>query len=229
MTTYSKYSATSSPLDAGFDTIWNALYPTLQSFVRSLVHSFHVQSWRGQEDDIVDDILQETARRIIERQQKAEHGGAPPIQMFERMAIVTASNYCKDLRRRDCRLIRIPEGAYAPNVLDIISEREVVDLSEEATERLYQEEIFALLAQEVVKFPYKQRKALLIDLANRMSFETKPTLLQKAFLNVGIRLEEYRRPLSESAKERSKSAALLYYAYKRIAQLDCVQQYVSVA
>lgn len=227
MVVYSKYSAT-SPSDAGFSTVWNAFYPALRSFVRSLVHSFHVQSWRGQEDDIVDDILQETARRMIERQQKAEHREAPPIQTFERMAIVTASNYCKDMRRRDRRLVRLPEGAYSPDVLEVISERDIVDLSDEAAERLYQGGLFALLAREIVKFPYKQRKALLIDLANRMSFEAKPTLLQKAFLNEGIRLEEYRQPLPESPKERSKSAALLYYAYKRIAQLNNIQQYALV-
>lgn len=227
MAIYSK-SPSDSPSDVRFDIAWNELCPRLRSLVRRFVYSFHVQSWCGQEDDIIEDILQETARRIIERQQKAEHGEAPPIQKFERMAIATASNYCKDMRRRDYRLVRLPEGAYSPDVLDIISERDVVDLSEEATERLYQEGLFALLAREIAKFPYKQRKALLIDLANRMSFERKPTLLQKAFLNVGIHLEEYRQPLSESSRERSKCAALLYCAYKRIAQLSYLQQYVSV-
>jgi DNA-directed RNA polymerase specialized sigma24 family protein len=228
MVTYSKYTA-ASPTDASFDTAWNALYPALQSFVRSLVHSFHVQSWRGQEDDIVDDILQETARRLIERQQKAEHREAAPIQMFERMALVIASNYCKDMRRRDRRLVRLPEDASSPDVLDMITEKNDMDLSEEATEGLYQEELFTLLAHEIVKFPYKQRKALLIDLANRMSFETRTTLLQKAFLKVGIHLQEYQQPLPESAKERRRGAALLHYAYKRITQLPCVQQYASVA
>jgi DNA-directed RNA polymerase specialized sigma24 family protein len=215
-----------SPSDVGFDIAWNELCPRLRTLVRRFVYSFHVQSWRGQEDDIIEDILQETARRIIERQQKAENGEASPIQMFERMAIVIASNYCKDMRRRDCRLVRLPESPYLPDVLNIISEKDIVDLSEEATENLYQERLFGLLAREIVKFPYKQRKALLIDLANRMSFERKPTLLQKAFLNVGIRLEEYRQPLSESTKERNKSAALLHYAYKRITRL---KQYTTVA
>ena len=212
------------PRDANFGTAWTKLYPSLSLVVRRLVYSFHVQSWRGQEDDIVEDILQETARRLIERQTKVEYGEAAPIQMLERMAIITAYNYCKDMRRRDRRLVRLPGGTYSPDVLDIISERDVVDLSEEATESLYQEGLFALLAREIVKFPYKQRKVLLGDLANRMSFETKPTALQKAFLNVGIRLEEYRQPLPESVKERSKGAALRHYAYKRIAQLVCVQQ-----
>lgn len=216
-------------MDANFGTAWTKLYPALHLLVRRLVYSFHVQAWRGQEDDIVEDILQETARRLIERQQKVEYGEAAPIQMLERMAIVTAYNYCKDMRRRDRRLVPLPEGAYSPDVLDIISGKDVVDLSEEATESLYQEGLFAMLAREIVKFPCKQRKALLVDLANRMSFETKPTVLQKAFLNVGIQLEEYRQPLPESVKERSRDAALLHYAYKRIAQLGDVLQYTLVA
>ena len=184
MVVYSKYSA-SSPLDASFDTLWNALYPKLQSLVRHLVYSLRVQSWHGQEDDMVEDILQETARRLLERQRKAEHGEAPPIQMFERMAIVTASNYCKDMRRKDCRLVRLPGGPYSSDVLSIVSEKDIVDLSEEATEHLYLEALFALLVREIVKFPYKQRKVLLIDLANRMNFETQPTLLQKGISQCG--------------------------------------------
>ena len=224
-----KQHMAASQSNASFITNWDELYPKLRSLIRHLVYSLHVQSWHGQEDDIVEDILQETARRLIERQQKAEDEEAAPIQMFESMAIATASNYCKDMRRKDSRLVRLPEGACSLDVQDITSERGIVDLSEEATERLYQEGLFELLACEIVKFPYKQRKALLIDLANRMSFETKPTLLQKAFLKVGIRLQEYQQPLPENTRERSKDAALLYYACRRIAQLHCVKQYTLVA
>lgn len=224
-----KQDAIASASNVDFVTGWNELYPKLRSLVRHLVYSFHVHAWRGQEDDIVDDILQETALRIFERQQKAEHGEAPPIQMFERMALATASNYCKDMRRRDCRLIRLPKSACPADVLEIASKRDIADLSEEATEYLYQEGLFELLACEIAKFPYKQRKALLIDLANRMSFETKPTLLQKAFLNAGIRLQEYQQPLPESTRERSKNAALLYYACRRIARLIRISQYTRVA
>src|SRR5260370_39516069 len=94
----STYSSV-SPTDANFGTAWPKLYPTLRLLVRRLVYSFHIQSWRGQEDDIVEDILQETARRLIEYQKKAEYGEAPPIQMLQRMRVVTPSNYGKDMRR----------------------------------------------------------------------------------------------------------------------------------
>lgn len=220
----STYSSV-SPTDANFGTAWTKLYPALRLLVRRLVYSFHVQSWRGQEDDIVEDILQETARRLIEHQKKAEYGEAAPIQMLERMAIVTAYNYCKDMRRKDCRLFRLSEEGNPP----VVGDREVIDLLEEATESIYQDMLFTHLAREVVQFPHKQQKALLVDLANRMCFEAKPTPLQRAFLKVGIRLEEYLQSPSESAKERSREAALLYYAYKRIAKLFGVQRSASVA
>jgi DNA-directed RNA polymerase specialized sigma24 family protein len=218
-----------SSSNIAFVTSWDELYPKLRTLIRHLVHSFHVQSWSGQEDDIVDDILQETARRILERQQKAEGGEALPIEMFERMAMVTASNYCRDLRRKDRRLVHLPCGACLGNALDITGEEDVIDLSEEATEHIYQERLFELLAGEIVKFPCKQRNALLVDLANRMCFETRPTLLQQAFLKRGIRLQEYQQPVPESTKERSKHAALLYHACKRVAQLQNMLCYISAA
>jgi len=228
MVTNSKYS-NASPSNTSFEATWRELCPRLLLLTRRLVYSFRIPSWRGQEDDVVEDIVQETARRIIERAQKAENGEAPPIHMFERMVITIASNYCKDIRRRDCRLIRLTEDTYSPDIRDLISDRDNVDLSEEATESLYQEALFRLLAQEIIKLPNKQRKALLIDLANRMCFETQPTPLQKAFLDVGIHLQEYQQPLPNSSQERRRYAAILHCAYKRIAHLSHVQQYVSVA
>jgi DNA-directed RNA polymerase specialized sigma24 family protein len=218
-----------TPSELSFEITWNELYPTLCLLTRRLVYSFHVQSWYGQEDEIVEDIMQETARRMIERTRKAEREEAPPVQVFERMAIVTAYNYCRDLRRRDCRLIRVQAENYPSEAFNLLHDRDNEDLSEEATECVYQEGLFRLLASEIAKFPDKQRKVLLIDLANRMSFETNPTPLQKAFLSVGIQLQEYKQPLPESTKERSRVAALLHYAYKRIAQIISIQQYATVA
>jgi len=183
-----------------------------------------VWSWHGQEDDIIEDILQETARRLIERRLKVDLGEAAPIQMLERMAIATAYNYCQDMRRRDCRLIRLIPGAYLPEVHDILNESKEMDLSASATECVYQESLFTLLAQEIAHFPEKQQRALLVDLANRMSFEEQLTPLQKAFLNVGISLKEYQQTPPENAKERSRNAALLHYAYKRITQLSYLQK-----
>src|SRR2546421_10151322 len=83
-----------------FDAAWSAFSPTLSTMVTRLVYASRVPTWYGQKDEIVADIVQEAARRLLERLRKAEHGEADAIQCFERMAVATAFNYCRDLRRR---------------------------------------------------------------------------------------------------------------------------------
>ena len=57
--------------DLNSENTWIKLYPTLEALARCFVYSMHVPSWRGQENDIVADIVQETWRRLIERSLKA--------------------------------------------------------------------------------------------------------------------------------------------------------------
>ena len=225
------YSA-NSPLFADHPksgSAWLDLYPSLRLLIRRQVHSYHIASWRGQEDDIVEDILQETARRILEYARKAERGEALPICHFEHMVIVTARNYCKDMRRHDRRFIRLVPDTSIVVGGSMLSKLDEALLSESAIDLVYEEELFKLLAREIAAFPIKQRRALLVDLANRMTFETHPTPLQRAFLQSGIRLEEYQQPLPDDLKERSKYSALLYHAYKRVAQLARIREYTSAA
>ena len=207
---------------------WHELYPILYPLIRRQVYALRVSSWYGQENEIIDDIVQEAMRRMIERIQRAEQGQETPIQSLEHMIVVIACNYCRDLRRRDKRFVHsVSDGySYVEQATDIVSTRE---LSEEATEQVYQEALFTQLAQEVVQFPCKQREALLVDLANRMSFEEQPTALQKAFLRVGIRLQDYQQVASQDSRNRARQAALLHHAYKRVSQLTQVQQYAGVA
>ncbi len=212
-------------LDLSSEITWRNLTLSLGSFARSLVYSFHVPSWRGQEEDIIEDIVQETARRIIERIQKAERGEADPVQSLPKMITIIAQNYCRDLRRHDIRLVHIQpdqyivdahiSNGYQPHILDTICES------------ADQEQLLTQVAREIANFPKKQRKALLIDLANRMYFDKQPTPLQKAFLEVGIQLEQYRQPIPKDIQERNQHASLLNHANKRIAQLPCVQEYIA--
>ena len=144
------------------------------------------------------------------------------------MIVVIACNYCRDLRRRDKRFVHsiTDSSSYVEQATDSAP---IQDLSVEATEQVYQEALFTLLAQEVAQFPYKQREALLVDLANHMSFEEQPTALQKAFLHVDIRLQDYQQVASQDIRQRARQAALLHHAYKRVAQLPDIQQYAGVA
>jgi hypothetical protein len=93
--------------------------------------------------------------------------------------------------------------------------------------QVYNEGLFRLLAQEIANFPKKQRRALLIDLANRTHYDEELMPLQEAFLAVGIDLREYQHLLPDSARERCRHSSLLCHAYKRVAHLPRVQEYVS--
>jgi len=213
--------------DLHSEITWRALYPTLRSLARYLVHSARVPSWRGQEEDIIEDVVQETARRLLERAQKAERGEATPIQSLTQMMPVIARNYCKDLRRRDYRLSHVLPSDSSAEAYD--GRDEQLHLLEMITESIQQEMLFKLVAREIASFPDKQRTALLVDLANRMYFDIQPTPLQRAFLAVGIQLQHYRQSLPADRRERDRYASLLSYAYKRVMHLPCVQEYIAAA
>jgi len=202
--------------------MWIELYPKLLSLCRRFVYMYWIPCWSGQEEDIANDVAQETARRLIDRSQKAVRGEATPIGSIENMMVIIALNYVRDLRRHDRRVIRILSddglNEMSSDVKDLMS------MSEVATENVYHERLFLLSAHEIAKFPYKQRRAILTDLANRMSFGKRPTALQIAFSIVGIDLQEYQQPLPENPIERARHTSLLYQAYKRLAQLSFLHQ-----
>lgn len=213
--------------DLSSDSSWKELFPALESSARYSVYALHVSSWQGQENDIIEDIVQETARRMIEYAGKVKHGEAPPIYSPKNMMKVVAQNYCKDMNRHDRRLLRIETQGALPRPR--ASMRNQVSLEELGTENVYQEALFKLVASEIANFPEKQRTAVLIDLANRMHFGTQPTPLQKAFVAAGIDLCEYQRPLPTDPQARSRHVSLVACAYKRVASLRCVQEYIAFA
>ena len=217
----------SDGIDLNSEANWSNLYASLRALARHLVYSFSVSSWRGQEEDIIEDIVQETARRVIERARKAERGEADPIHSLKQMMTVIAQNYCTDLWRTDRRLFHMPPQDYEPESLVGVDQQ--AQTLEAVDENVYQELLFQLIAHEVASFPDKQRKALLIDLANRMCFDTPPTSLQKAFLGEGIQLQQYQQPLPADSQERGRHVSILSYAYRRVAHLSCVQEYISAA
>src|SRR6266481_2113136 len=103
----SSLASDSEEFDLDSNNTWEKLFPLLESLARYFVYSSNIPSWRGQEKDVIEDIVQETARRIIERSQKAARGEMPPIQSVRSMLFTVARNYCIDLCRRDRRLMRI--------------------------------------------------------------------------------------------------------------------------
>lgn len=199
---------------------WGEMYPQLHAQARRLVHQLNVSNWLGQEEDVAWDIVQESIRRVYEYSQKAANGERESIQSLTALLYTVAQNYCRDLRRREWRLNR--ETTTTP--LGFVDTE--VSFSEIAIENAYRESLFHILAHEIAQFPLKQRQALLIDLAGRMAFDEQLTTLQAAFQKEGILLEEYRRPRPECERERSRNAALLAHAYKRLKALQRVQDYL---
>ncbi|HZO72407.1 MAG TPA: hypothetical protein VFB60_09415 [Ktedonobacteraceae bacterium] len=204
------------------------LYAELRALVRYLVGCAHVPSWEGQQNDIVEDVVQETMRRLLERVRKGESGEKPPVQSLKHMMIAIAQNHCRDLRRRDCRLSRWQTTDTEPSLpRSHVGPAEPAPLLDAVTETVYHERLFGLVAQEVEQFPNKQRTALLVDLANLMHFDEAPTPLQAAFSRAGIQLQQYQQPLPEDPRDRSRHTSLLSHAYKRVAHLRSIEEYTS--
>lgn len=206
--------------DLRSDSTWQKLSLLLRPLIKRWVYRYRVPSWKGQELDIVEDILQESLFRIFKYAKKAECGEVPPIELLERISIVIAHNCCKDMRRKDQRLTRFPldEQMFGHQAVRSIGP----DASEIAINNLFREWLYIKLSQDIVRFPEKQRRALLVDLANLMHFDEEPTPLQQAFLKQKIRLQDYQQPLPINAVERTRHASLLSFALKRVSRLKHV-------
>lgn len=211
-------------LDLTSDCSWEMLYPLLKVLALRFVRTSGVSSWQGQERDLVEDITQETCRRVIEYAQKAVQGEVPPIRSLHRLVFTVCSNYSKDLRRRDRRLLRIQQQSEFTQITDQANEWEE---TEAVIESVYSEALFRLIAREVADFPFKQRRAILIDLTSRMHFGSQPSALQRAFLDEGIDLHEYRQTVP--FEEKSRHTALVCYAYKRLSNTPLVKKYIATA
>ena len=196
------------------DQIWSQLYCALRPYILSWVITSGVPSWQGQEGDITDDILQEAIIRTHRYAQQAESGMSNPIYSIICFSRTIAHNHFRDLRRRELRLVRLPEHSNVDTPFIIMEDH--TDPSEIALEDLSRRTLLVALAQIIANFPHKQRTALLIDLANLSDVGDEYDLLQAAFLEVGIKLCDYRCTLPADPSLRGRHAALLSTAYKRL-------------
>lgn len=206
---------------------WTEFHPRLHVIVRRFVYKYRIPGWYGQEEEIAEDVTQETVKRFIERQQKSVQGIAEPIDLPEQMMVTIAHNYILDLTRREYRMIHLPIEDILPKLINSVNN--CLQIEEIATENVNNEWLFSQLAREISYFPTKQRRAILTDLANRTCFEEQQTPLQAAFLAVGINLQDYALQLSDDPVERTRHIALVSLAYKRISLLFHAQQLKQVA
>jgi len=192
---------------------WSELQNWLKPYVLSWIYTEPLPVWRGQEQEIVDDILQETSIRILHYLRPVVGGDTHTIESVEHFSLTVARNCLRDLRRRQRRLVHLTTLS---TPLEYEESLDTTDFSELALEQLMSEDLFMELACIIDGFPPMQRRAILIDLAKYEDFVEETGLLQSVFLKMGINLRDYRRPRPLDIVERNKQASLLSTAYKRL-------------
>lgn len=207
-----------APLSSGTvsgDENWNNLYCRLRPLARAWAYSAGVPNWKGQENDIAEDIVQGSLLKLFQYLSTCRENGTV-IGSLEHLSLVIAKHCFLDMRRRELRFQRF---SYNSDVLsEQLSLERLTDPAQEAEEKLYEEWLLAASATTIAAFSTKLRAAILADLANNSCFDAEPSVLQQAFLAQGVQLQDYQRAPSTDPAERGRQSALRSLAYKRISQ-----------
>lgn len=207
------------------DAIWVTLYPILLPLAKSWVYASNIFSWMGQENDIAWDIVLVTIQRTYEFTLKAQRENIP-IASLQRLGITIAKHYFQDLRRKDCRLQPFDRDGYSQVERSIHNE---IDIAEAVLDKVYEEWLFHELAKEIAGYPPKMRRAMLIDIALRMDFDSQPTPLQLAFLEAGVQLQDFENLLPDDPIARARHSSLTSLGYKKLGMLFRTRELTEVA
>ncbi len=192
------------------ELIWRCLYQSLVPYVWYWIHSSNVPSWQGQEDDIVDDIIQEVVVRIFRYIHAVKHKEDLRGASFERVSLLIARRYCNDLQKQDTPLVHF-------SLMDSWQHNEIIydeDMNpqEDASKKISQEYLFHTFAKATMMLPTQVRHIILVDLANRTDVEEYSIALRQAFGSIGVPVENYQRSLPEYIP----STKLLCLIYERV-------------
>ncbi len=201
--------------DASGEAAWKSLYHKLHPCVRKFVYSHRFSLSKGQENDVVEDLLQEAVIRVFKYVKRAAEGHVAPIDSIERFGYTIALNVCRDWWRKERRM-QLYQSLDDGVPEDALSRAWVLNPEEVALNLVYQEWIFMKVARDIARFPQKTRQALLIELAERTCFDDEPTPLQKAFLQQGIRLADYQGLKPADPKLRNRHNSLANHAFNRV-------------
>lgn len=201
----------------GKEHAWQKLYTVLRPPATLYVHMYAIPSWRGQEGDMVDDVIQETVMRMYGQTQRFAIEEKTSIRSLEAFCHTVARNYCCDLRRKERRLMHFPEDNYTSDALTSTLVDE--DQFEDVLDKLTTMAIIVVVARIIAAFPEKQRTALLIDQARYTDFSGEPGTLQQALAQVGIRLQDYQHALPITQAERLRHNSLVSIAYRRLKEV----------
>jgi|SRR6266487_1672976 len=201
--------------DTYSEAIWKRLYHQLRPFITKFVYGHRFSLSKGQENDIVEDLLQEAVIHIFKYMKRVAEGLVAPIDSLERFGYTTALNVCRDWWRKERHgLLCLSLDDGVPE--DVLNRAWTLNPEEVALNLVYQEWIFMKAARDIARFPRKTRQALLIELAERTFFDDEPTPLQKAFLQLGIRLADYQKLKPTDPKLRRRHNSLANHAFNRL-------------
>ncbi|SRR6266700_4145132 len=201
------------PID---ERTWFDLYSWLLPIVEKWVYCADVTTWRGQQRETAEDIVQEAVTRTFHYSQRAERGEVPTIASLKSLTRTIAQNYFRDRRKKDWYLLPPPPYETAWESSEIHLGRENLSPSEIAVDQLILNATITDAARLMVNFPPRQRDVLLTDLANLADFGEQLSPLEQALFDEGIQLRDYRHPLPIEPLARNRHAALLCIAYKRL-------------
>ncbi len=212
-------SCDSAGCDLRSTMTWDGLYRFLGTRVRYWVRSSHVSLWDGQEEDIVADIVQEAIMSTFMYASTyfsgLKEGETLPGDSLKHLGLAIAYKQYQQLRCQDSRFRCIQLHRFSSHSYVVIYEWG--DPLERAVDSIIQEWHCNRLAEKIAKISSGPRRALLIDLANRVHLDTPRAMpLQRAFLKQGIRLQDYQQLLSNQPQARSRHLALLRCAYEQI-------------
>jgi DNA-directed RNA polymerase specialized sigma24 family protein len=208
-------SCCSGSEQTGCDLFWHELHTWLKPFVLNWIYQYNLPIWLGQEEEIAADVLQETTMRILRYARQSALNNRRPIEFLENFCITVAHNCLRDLRRRQYKLTRLSAVSetrerYKQDPVD------ADDPSELALVHLMSRDTLMGLVRIIADFPAGQRRAILIDLAQYSDFDEETGPLHIIFLEFGINLHEYKIVRPQDSVARSRHAALLSIAYKRL-------------
>ncbi len=190
------------------------LYSLLRPRVKQWVYGYELPSWQGQEDDVIEDVLQDMFEKLIKHEKKIEQGQVLQFASIEALSYVIARNCCRDRWRKERRLTRFPEDEY--KLEEMFSRSNWIDPAEVAIDNVYREWLFLKVSYNIARFSAKKQRTLLIDLAALMYFDDQLTPLQKALRQQGIKMLDYLDKQPVTPEEKSRHSSLLSLAYKQL-------------
>jgi hypothetical protein len=212
-------SCDSGECDLRSTMTWDELYRFLGTRVSYWVRSSHVSLWNGQEEDIIADIVQEatvsTFMYASTYLSELKEGETFSGDSLKRLGLAIAYKQYQQLRCQDSRFRCIQLHRFSSHGYVVIYEWS--GPLERTVDSTLQEWHCNRLAEKIAKISSGPRRALLIDLANRVHFDTPRAMpLQRAFLKQGIRLQDYQQSLPNDPQARGRHLALLRCAYEQI-------------